>query len=283
MQAQNQEITPEFFIVPNANLDKGSQELMTMVNLSKEQLRDRWSTPAGRYILNRWKGNGFDRKVLDSLVGKYYDHTDLRGITLVKEDLTKADLSKVDFYGSILENSKLNFANLSDSWLSESNIKGTCFDYAKMQSVLIDNTEFDHKTSFTGVSLRAIDFNLAALLQNHATNQQRTENLKTKHPILATFLEITCDYGRSFPRFFFWCLLVILVFGVMYAALPGSLNKVGLWNGLYFSFMTFATANSDVQAVSSAGKMLSVVETGIGYLMTGLLIAIFVRQTVGDS
>ncbi|KYC42115.1 hypothetical protein WA1_19145 [Scytonema hofmannii PCC 7110] len=282
MQAQNQEITPEFFILPNVNLDKGSQELMTMVNLSKEQLRDRWKTNEGRYILSRWKGNGFDRKILDSLVGKYYDHTDLRGVPLVKENLTKVDLSKVDFYSAILENSKLNFANLSDSWLSESNIRGACFDYAKMPDVLIDNTEFDGKTSFTGVNLKVVDFNLAALLQKHATNQQRIENLKTRYPVAAAFYRITCDYGRSFPRFLLWCLVVILGFGVVYAVLPGSLNKTGLWNGLYFSFMTFVTANSDVQAASVVGKILSVIETGLGYLMAGLLISIFIKQAVGD-
>lgn len=282
MQSQTQEITPEFFINPNFDLDKGSQELLTVVNLSKEQLRQRWSTPVGQRILTKWKANKFDRKILDNMVGKYYGHTDIRGIPLSREDLSKADLSKVDLFSSNLENTKFKYTNLTDSWLSECNIKGACFDYARMNNVLIDNVEFNNKTSFTGVSLKVIDFNLAALLQDYATNQQRIENLENKHPILAGFLRISCDYGRSFTRFFFWCFAVVLVFALLYALLAGSLSKPGFWNSLYFSAMTFATSGSDIQAVSPLGKIFAVIETGIGYLMTGLLVAVLVKRTIGD-
>lgn len=282
MQQSTQEITPEFFINPGLDLDKGNKELLTIVNISKEQLKQRWNTTLGQRILTRWKANKFDRDILDEMVGKYYGHTDIRGVTLAKEDLSKVNLSRVDLYGANLENAKLNYANLTDSWLSECNIKGTCFDYARMNDVLIDNVEFNNKTSFTGVTLKVIDFNLAALLQDYATNQQRIDNLKNKHPILAAFLRISCDYGRSFTRFFIFCLAVILVFAVLYLIFTNSLSKPGIWNSLYFSAMTFATAGSDIQAVSTISKILVVLETAIGYLMTGLLVAILVKRTIGD-
>lgn len=282
MQSQTAEITPDFFINPGQDLDQTSQEILTIVNLSKEQLRQRWNTQSGQYILSKWRGNKYDRKVLDSLVGKYYGHTDIRGISLAREDLTKVDLSKVDLYSSNLEDAVLKYANLSDSWLSESNIKGACFDFAIMKDVLIDNVEFNKKTTLTGVNLNTMNFNLAALLQDYATTQQRIENLKSKHPILAGFLWITCDYGRSFTRFFIWCLVVVISFGLLYTLISGSLSKPGFWNSLYFSTMAFTTLGSDIQAVSPIGKILVVMEAAIGYLMTGLLVAILVRKTIGD-
>ncbi|TBR61533.1 hypothetical protein B4U84_12290 [Westiellopsis prolifica IICB1] len=281
-QGQNLKITPEFFINPGINLDTGDDELLTIVNLTKEQLKSRWFTPTGQHILTRWRANGYKRQILDEMVGRYYGHTDIRGISLVGEDLYRADLSKIDFFSSNLENANLKSTNLTDSWLSESNIKGTCFDYARMNDVLIDKAEFNNKTSFVGVSLKVIDFNLAAMLQDYATNQQRIENLKTKHPVLAKVLEITCDYGRSFSRFFLCCLVIVVVFGLLYAGFVGSLNKPGLWNGLYFSIMTFTSAGSEIQTVSAIGRIFAATEAFLGYLMLSLLVAILVRRTIGD-
>lgn len=283
MQSQNQsqEITPEFFIVSGVNIDTGNSELSTVVNLTKEQLKNRWSTQAGQNILTRWKANGFKRDVLDNLVGKYYEHTDLRGIPLVKQDLTKANLSKVDFYGANLEGSIFKNADFTNSWLSESSIKSACFDYATMKDVLIDNVEFNYKTSFTGVSLRSIDFNLAAVLQDYATSQQRIESLKVRHPILAKFLCITCDYGRSFGRFLLCCLIVVFTFGLVYFLLSG-LSKSGFWNSMYFSVMAFTSFGSDIQAVSVISKILVTIEVLTGYLMSGLLIGILVKKIIGN-
>jgi len=278
---QSQEITQDFFIKPGIDLQQNSQELLTMVNLSKDQLRQRWNTQPGQYIISHWKGHRFDRQSLESLVGKYYGQTDIRGIPLDRQDLTKVDLSKVDLFGANLENAILKYANLSDSWLSESNIKGACFDFANMTRVLIDNVEFNGKTSFYGVNLNAVNFTLAVLLQDFATGQQRIENLKTRHPILAVFLRITCDYGRSFTRFFLCCVLAIFSFALLYL-IPGCLNKPGFWNSLYFSALTFTTLGSDIQPVSMLGKIFLILEAAIGYLMTGLLVAILVRKTIGD-
>lgn len=275
------EITPEFFINPGVDLQPGSQALLTMVNLSKPQLRQRWQTTPGQYIINSWKGNRFDRQVLESLVGKYYSQIDLRGIPLSRDDLNNVDLSGVDFYGANLENTTLKYANLSNSWLSESNIKGACFDWANMSGVLIDNVEFNSKTSFIGVNLKAVNFTLAFLLEDFATGQQRIENLKNRHPILAVFLSITCDYGRSFTRFFGCCLGVILFFTLLYL-IPGCLSKAGFGNSLYFSAVTFTTLSSDMQPVSVLGKIFVVLEAGIGYLMTGLLVAILAKKIIND-
>nr|WP_255512216.1 pentapeptide repeat-containing protein [Planktothrix sp. FACHB-1355] len=238
--------------------------------------------------MSRWKTSNFDRNILDNLVGKFYGHTDLRGIILPKENLSGVDLNKVDLYAANLENAMLKNSNLTDSYLSEANIKGTCFDWSIMDGVFLDNVDFDNRTSFTGVNLSAINFTLAALLQDLALGQARIINLEKKRPILAFVLKNTCDYGRSFPRFFLSCAIVILVFSLAYTVLPGSLAKIGsanslsFWDNLYFSMMTFTTSSTDIQPISILGKILVAIETATGYLLTGLLVAILVKRTIGD-
>ncbi|MEP0802800.1 hypothetical protein [Funiculus sociatus] len=64
--------------------------------------------------------------------------------------------------------------------------------------ILVDNVDFGSKTSFIGVNLNEINFTLAALIQESALGQARIINLERKRPILAAFLSISCDYGRSY-------------------------------------------------------------------------------------
>ncbi|TYQ29846.1 pentapeptide repeat-containing protein [Pseudanabaena sp. UWO310] len=277
--------TQNLFIKPNVDLTDDPQykiDLLTMVNLSKTQLKERWDTAEGKQILNTWKGNKFDRSVLDGLVGKYYGQTDLRGIRLSNESLTKLDLNNIDFYGANLENTDFTDSRLIGSWLSESNIKGTRFDRCLMEKVLIDSVEYNSKTRFLGVDLNSINFNLAVLLQDLALGQQRIINLEKTRPNLAFLLRISCDYGRSLNLFLFWCLTIVFVFAIGYWITPKSLTTESFWESLYFSALTFVTVTFSIQPVSVLGKLLSLIEAFIGYLMTGLLVAILVKKTVGN-
>lgn len=279
---QTPKVDRDFFVESSYDIQKSDSEYITLARLSKGQLKERWSTQKGKYILNTWKANRFDRKTLDNLVGRFYGHTDLRGIPLIKEDLSSVDLSNVDLFAANLEGSKLDYVDLTNSYLSEANLKGVRLNWAKMQDVLIDNASFDNRTSFTGVRLSSINFTLAEQLKDFAFGQQRIANLESKYPRVAFFLWLTCDYGRSFSRFIVWCVGVILLFALAYTAAPDALNKTGFWNSLYFSIMAFTTLGSDIQAVSVWGRVLVSIEASIGFLMTGLLVAILVKRTIGD-
>lgn len=219
---QTQDITPEFFIKPGVDLAYGSQDYLVMVRLPKERLQERWETPQGRQIWERWKANAFQRNILESLVGGYYGHLDLRGVNLSGQDLSGVDLSKIDFYRANMENAVLQNANLSNSYLSETNIKSARFDWAKMDDVLIDNVAFNNRTSFIGVKLNKIDFNLSEQLEDFARSQQRIASLERRYPRLSAVLKVTCDYGRSFPLFLLWCGIIILLFGLAYFLIQNS-------------------------------------------------------------
>lgn len=272
----------DFFIRPGVDILQGDPDYATVSGLSKEELRRRWTSSEGAAILVTWITNNFDRQVLDSLVGKFYGRTDLRGVPLTRLRISNVDLSSVDFYGAVLEGTIFNYVNFTNSYFSESNIKDTFFLWTQMDGVLIDNADFNDKTSFLGVTLNAVNFNLAVLLQDLTVNKQRLNILKNKNPILAKVLEIVSDYGRSFSRFLICCLIIILIFALIYTFVPGTLSKTGFWNSLYFSTLTFATINYDIYPLSVVGKILVLAEAGIGYLMTGLLVAILIKKTIGN-
>jgi len=274
-------ITQNLFVrsgedIQNNDIDK--IDWNTIASLSKQQIRDRWKTPEGISILTTWKNNKFDRSLLDTLVGRFGGRFDLRGIDLSNLDLSNKNISYIDFFSSNLENSNFTYADLSESFLSESNIKGARFDWAKMTGVYTDSVKFNNKTSFLGVNLNSVNFTLAVLLQDLALSQQRIANLETTKPILAAVLRITCDYGRSFSRFFFWCFSIVFIFGISYFFIGNSLTSNDFWDSLYFSALTFITVTFTIQPVSAFGKILALIESGIGYLMTGLLVAILVQD-----
>jgi Pentapeptide repeats (8 copies) len=275
-------LNQNFFVEPKQDIQKGDSDFVTLARLSPEDLIKRWDSDHGRYVLNTWRANRFERSNLEDLVGRFYGHIDLRGAPLSRQDLQAVDLSDVDLFKANLEGSQLLYANLNGSYLSESNLKGACLDWAKMDGALVDNADFDTRTSFTGVRLNKVDFTLAETLKDHAYIQQRIENLKRKHPYMARVLWLTCDYGRSFSRFFAWCAGVIVVFGIAYAATPNALTADNPWTSLYFSLLTFAGAGGDIQAIAPLARMLVAIEVGIGYLMSGLLVAIVAKRVIGD-
>ncbi|MBW4441870.1 MAG: pentapeptide repeat-containing protein [Plectolyngbya sp. WJT66-NPBG17] len=292
MQPVTPSVTQNFFVIPGVNVHQGDPDYSLLVNLSEKQLKQRWDTPEGQNILARWKSSGFSRDALDSLVGKIYDRTDLRGVSLIGEKLNGVDLSKIDFYKASLKDSDLTNANLRNSYLSEANIEGANFSFAKADGLYLDNADFNSKTSFKGVNISDINFTFATLLQESIAAQSRIIDLERKRPLLASFLRISCDYGRSFTQFFFWCFVVIAVFTLLYAFIPGLVAKLempanmfikaSLFDSFYLSTMTFITIGTDVVPISMLGKVLMMLEGGIGYLMTGLLVAILVKRTVGE-
>jgi hypothetical protein len=80
-------ITENSFIAPGVDLQKEDpaqrNALLTVVGFTKADLQQRWHSPEGKQILARWRGSKFDRAVLDQLIGRYYGHTDLRGVPLM--------------------------------------------------------------------------------------------------------------------------------------------------------------------------------------------------------
>ena len=269
------------FIPANTDLQKGDAELLRFVGMNKDTLRNRWQTPRGQQILATWKAAGFKRDTLDSLVGRYYGHTDIRGIDLSAQSLESADLSGVDLFAAALRGTNLSKSDLSDSWLSESDIRAAVFDFAVMDHARVDTVLFDTETSLRHVNLNAINFTMRPLLEDLAMGQQRIADLEANHKFLAAALRISCDYGRSFGRFFLWVFGLIGLFGLLYA-IPGTTSATGIPNNIYFSVVTFTTLGyGDIVPLSVLGKVLVLIEVMVGYVMLGLLVGIISRRVIG--
>src|SRR5882762_9749849 len=159
------QINEDLFIESGTNLTEQSSELATVINLSPRVLTTRWESQHGQFILNRWKAHGFTRPILDEMVGRYYGHTDLRGIPLAAVKFQNVDLSSIDFFAANFEGAEFDRVDLTNSWLSHSNLRRAAFKWSRMDSVLIDGVDFDAQTSFVGIDLRTINFTLAALLE----------------------------------------------------------------------------------------------------------------------
>lgn len=280
-------ILEDLFIPPGRNLNAEDSDIRDFAEADRKALVDRWKTPKGQDILSKWRDSYYSRETLDGLIGKYYDHTDIRGINLSKAELKKADLSYVDMFRANLEKANLESANLEESWLSESIIRGANFKWAKMDGVIIDNAISNSKTNFTGVNTNSINFTFAAMVQDVALTQNRIASMERQQPVLAYFLRVTSDYGRAFFRFLLWCLGVILLFGYIYFLVPGAIalnnQSVNLGNSIYFSFVVFTTLGfGDILPVTTLGRSIVILEVTIGYIMLGLLIAILSRRVFGS-
>jgi uncharacterized protein YjbI with pentapeptide repeats len=268
------------FIPPGENFTDG-ESLKAFATLPRETLISRWNTGAGRDILRRWEGAGFSRASLDEQVGRYHGHTDLRGAPLSGKTLEGLDLSAIDFFAADLSRSSLSKSNLQDSWLSHADFRGTRFDFCKLDNALVDDVKFDKATSFLGVNLNAINFNLAAHLQALALRQQWISDLQRHHKTAAWLLWITCDYGRSFSRFALWLLGINLLFALVYYLTQGT-SAVTLLENVYFAFVTFTTLGyGDFSPTGPLGMAVVIVHVLFGYLMLGLLVAILSKRLLG--
>ncbi len=74
----------------------------------------------------------------------------------------------------------------------------------------------------------------------------------------------------------------MVIFWLLYYLIPGTLSKQDLWSSFYFSISTFTTLESPIPIVSVIGEVLAAIEGVIGYFMISLLVAILVRNTIGN-
>jgi hypothetical protein len=164
---------------------------------------------------------------------------------------------------------------------SHANLSGTIFKWTKMNDVILDGVSFNNRTKFLSVNLSSIDFTLASLLQDLVVGQQKIEHLERRSQYFATFLKWTCDYGRSFRRFVICYMGIIFVFSLMYSLIPDMVNSSDFLGCLYFSALTFMRIGYiDIHPISPIGKLMTITEVSIGYIMLGLLVAIFSRRMI---
>jgi|688.fasta_scaffold05883_19 hypothetical protein len=263
-------------------VDTTSLEWHHFANLSKEAIRSRWLSPTGQGLLNTLKTNNFSRQSITDHIGKFSGKYDLRGIPMVNMDISNHDFTDIDFFYADLSKTNFTACNLTGSHLSECDLTSSRFDFSNLTDVFLDNVKFNSETSFLGIDLHKVNFTFATLLYDLALTQQRIQQLQQHHKYFAKLLKYSCDYGRSFSRFFSWSLIFISLFAAMYYFFDPKPEIHSWFDYLYFSVLTFINVGSiDSDWVSPMIQTVYLLEVTVGYLMGGLLIAIFTKRVMG--
>lgn len=269
----------DLFIQNKKDISREEPEYKFCAERDVLDLISRWNSPEGQGKLASILSTDLSKEALQSF-GKYNGQIDLRGIPLSGNTFTKMNLNHIDFYSADLSGCHFSECNMENCWLSEANIKDTKFEWCNMQGVLIDTPQFNENTTFQGINLSQINFTLAVLLQDLAEDQRRIQYIETNSPLLARTLKYTCNYGRSLKRWFIWVLSVIAIFALIFQFT--HTGAASFFDALYFSFVTFTTLGyGDIVPLSIAAKVFVILETLLGYLMGGLLVAILARKVMG--
>jgi uncharacterized protein YjbI with pentapeptide repeats len=248
------------------------------------------------------------------LSGSNLWESDLTGADLRYADLSDANLMEADLSGANLWDADLAGANLEKANLANANVEGVLYTTDEVFDRLrrwwfprllgrkrTGTTRFDH------LDINGVDFSRNALLKRYIEDYQYIQAVKNKHWgfrwILYPVWKLTSDCGRSLSVWVLWATIIIAGFGLLFSwsfypeqvptlvreLLGWAIPKVdiehekyyrGFWTPYYFSLGTFTNSSfhEDAFLLDNAAFFWVSLETMIGYLMLGGLIALFASR-----
>ena len=226
---------------------------------------------------NHWRENNPDIK------------PDLSGAILNGANLANANLAGVDLSEARLRNATLTDADLTEATLIKAELGGAdltrCnLSYADIRYMVYPPR--DMRKKFCGIrGLNTCYGNV--LFQSYAADQDYLDSLEgclSKWQLRLFDLWWLLGYGRSLWRVMVLSVLIIVLFGAIYATNPeiiraNTANQPETWfTPYYYSTVIFTTLGFGNLAPNSLlGEFLVTLEVLLGYLTLGLLIAILVR------
>ena len=208
----------------------------------------------------------------------------LDGASLSKVDLSGADLRCASIKNARMRESDLRKGDFTDADfqhtdLSLSRVTNAVFDNANLQESQIRFLDGYTKASWIGVDIRNINFSGAYIIRRFIGDQNYLKEFRETSR-LTNFLYIiwwiTCDCGRSLSR---WCVLTLImavVFALVFTLVGVDYGDYETWlSPFYYSIVTLTTLGyGDVLPVTTAAKIVAILEVIIGYVMLGGLLAI---------
>ncbi len=187
------------------------------------------------------------------------------GARLMDANLCEGSFNTASFVGSTLLNCDIHRASFRDS----------AFDNAKIRGL----RNFGSST-WVHADLRTADLSSAQLLARHASDQnflwEFRRRSRTSEALYALWW-VTSDCGRSFTRWGLITALLAVCFAGLYrvVGVDFGANETVL-SPLYFSVVTLTTLGyGDILPTTMAGQIAVMVETVLGYVMLGGLLAMF--------
>ncbi|MEJ2416329.1 MAG: pentapeptide repeat-containing protein [Exilibacterium sp.] len=210
-------------------------------------------------------------------------------------DLVAADLSGANLQGSDLSNADLRrailvHANLNNTRLSNADVSAANLQSANLSDAKVDGIRYSRRTRFRGV--RVSTCYGSSRFRRFAEDQDFIEEFKEAFPLgYYVWLSVT-DCGRSLLRVVVWCLILAMLFGVVYYLLGEQTFNVSnretlrwsLFTTVYYSVVTFTTLGfGDITPRTPLAAGIVMLEVIVGYLMLGILISILATKVARRS
>lgn len=254
---------------------------------------------------NTWRKDNPDVPV--QLADAQLSRKDLSGINFEKADLKHANLLGANLNSAVLNNADLSEATLSEADLTDASlcratITGANFWYANLTNVNTINivyTKKGMKDHFFGV--RGIESTWGdSIFKRMATDQSYIDSIhwhwqKSKFKRILFCLWGLIDYGRSVALTLGFALLFITLFGLLYCIFPEivGLNckfgadkcaRHGWFSPFYFSFVTYTTLGfGDIAPQTIWGEVAVAFEVVLGYMTLGLLSSVLANKVAQRS
>lgn len=235
-------------------------------------------------------------------------NTDLRAATLTHALLEDVSLQRANLSHAHLQGTVLAAADCTGAVFTGANLTGTNLTNAVFRETIVNSVQWDQglfwsilKQSVakpvdiwrrrhdlildTTMRCKGIDIgschgnqHLRRFLQDQ---DYLEEKLDGRGKYVCVLWWLSSDCGRSLGRWTIWCMLIALIFAVIYTSL-GSRHfssdylPFGMHTMLYYSLVTFTTLGfGDIAPKTNLAAAIVMVEVVLGYIMLGGLIAIF--------
>jgi uncharacterized protein YjbI with pentapeptide repeats len=216
-----------------------------------------------------------------------------RKAILKKANLQHADLQNADFRVADLRGADLTFAKLTDANLNSADLRGATLRGTNFERCRIADIKYDRTGIYMGIGLS--NCYGSPLFVRFAKDQEYLEDFKVKYPKTYKAWLILADCGRSFYLWALWCLVIPIVFALIYyyGFYKDDLlsfhtvyvsEQYPCLSFLYYSIVTFTTLGfGDIVPNTGWLQFLVAFEVILGYIMLGGLISIFANKLARRS
>jgi hypothetical protein len=192
----------------------------------------------------------------------------LKGARIREANLTGSDFTGADLRGADLSLSNVDRAVLNNADLRDSRLRA------------VENYK---SAEWIGADIRDINFAGAYQLRRHVVDENYLWEFRNSNPFSAVVFSIwkvTSDCGRSLSR---WCLGIValaLLFAWLYSTVGVDYGPNGSWMApFYLSVVTMTTLGyGDMVPITSAARIVAMVQVSLGYIMLGGLLSIFANK-----
>jgi len=223
------------------------------------------------------------------LAGANLFHSSFIGSTFTRADLSGADLRTVNLKDSRLRDANLGNAaftraNLQNCDLAGSSVAGASFNDVDFQNASLKLLKGYREASWIGSDIRNVDFHGAYLIRRYVMDENYLHEFRNQsrwHEILFMIWSVTSDCGRSFGRWAVFVICITLVFAFLYTQVDINYgpHEKSFFTSFYFSVVTITTLGyGEIQPISVAAKILSILEVTLGYCSLGGLLSLFATK-----